>query len=182
MSKQFPYRVKSIAIEIFSVYDFHLIFFSNIRWQVWVCRIRAAYSKAILHIYETRKIRKMLEGGGNWTQCPMVLQKDIFKVGHQKPTNFTSCTEICENSPWAIAARLFILANVLVASHDRSSEDFIWSLARSAFSRSTFWTFKQFFGYSWSKIIEPLTISKSRWFLMGKYNFFYKRWPTISRN
>ena len=87
-----------------------------------------------------------------------------------------------ENSPWAIAARLFILANVLVASYDRSSEDFIWSLARSAFSRSTFWTFKQFFGYSWSKIIEPLTISKSRWFLMEKYNFFYKRWPTISRH
>ena len=54
----------------------------------------------------------------------------------------TSCTEICHSSLWAIVARLFRstknLHHVLVAFHDRSSEDFKWSLARSALSRSTF--------------------------------------------
>ena len=35
------------------------------------------YSTANLHIHERRKIRKILEGGENSTQCPIVLQKDI---------------------------------------------------------------------------------------------------------
>ena len=35
------------------------------------------YSTANLHIHERRKIRKILEGGENCTQCPIVLQKDI---------------------------------------------------------------------------------------------------------
>ena len=38
-------------------------------------------------------------------------------------------------------------------------------------------TFNNFFSYSWSMIIKLLTISKSRWFLMGKYNFFTNDGP-----
>ena len=47
------------------MHNFDLIFFLKIRLKVWVSRIDGVYSEANLLVYETRKIRKMFEGGGN---------------------------------------------------------------------------------------------------------------------
>ena len=54
-----------IEVFIFSMHDFDFVYFLKIRQKVWVCIIRAVCSTTRLHINETRKIRKIFEGGGN---------------------------------------------------------------------------------------------------------------------
>ena len=54
-----------MEIFIFSMHDFDLILFLKLGWKVWVCRIRTVCPTASLHIYETRKIGKIFEDGGN---------------------------------------------------------------------------------------------------------------------
>ena len=82
-----------MEIIIFYMHDFDMILLLKIRWKVWVWRIRTVYSTARLHIYERRQIRKIFGGGGNWTQCPMAIQKDI-QSWPSKTNNLHLCREL----------------------------------------------------------------------------------------
>ena len=98
------------------MHDSDMIFFLKIRWKVWVFRIKTMYSTASLMREEELDLERFLKVEGIEPSSPWYYSR-IFNVGHEKPTNFTP-----------IVVRLFKLTknlhHVLVASHDRFSEDF----------------------------------------------------------
>ena len=185
---EYSYLSIVIDIFIFSMHDFDLIFILKIRWEVWVSIIRAVCSTASLHIYEARKIRKMFEVERIEPCAPWYYSRDI-QSWHKNPQPSpmegiepgSSCSEIYRHLTFQINK---ILHRVLVASHDRSIEDFNWKMiiGKMRLLTSILPKPSNLFGYSWSMKIELLNNSKSRRFLIGKYNFlpYHERWSELS--